>query len=176
MSKLVDLLSGGKITSAGRADEVLGMVNKNSALTNEVFDLFLDDDPVVAMRSSYVFMKLSKSESKLVLPFKTKIIKNLANYKHKEVKWHIPQILLVMDLKEKEEETAYTTLMNWAEGKDGNIVVYYSLEAAYNIAKNNKNLMNDFIPRLKKINKTDAKIVKNRIKKIANDLKIKITW
>jgi hypothetical protein len=39
----VDILSGGKITSAGRADEVLGMVNKNSALTNEVFDLFLDE-------------------------------------------------------------------------------------------------------------------------------------
>jgi hypothetical protein len=65
--------------------------------------------------------------------------------------------------------------MEWAEGKDGNIVVYYSLEAAYKITKNDKNLMNDFLPRLKKINKTDAKIVKNRIKKIADDLKKIIT-
>jgi hypothetical protein len=175
MSKLIDKLSGGKITSAGSADEVVEMVKKNSNLTNEVFNLFLDDDPIVAMRSSYVFMKLSKLESKLILPFKKKIIKNLPNYNHKEVKWHIPQILLVMDLTIKEAENAYSTLMEWAEGKDGNIVVYYSLEAAYKIAKNNKNLMNDFLPRLKKINKTDAKIVKNRIKKIADDLKNKIT-
>jgi hypothetical protein len=80
-----------------------------------------------------------------------------------------------MDLTIKEAENAYSTLMEWAEGKGGNIVVYYSLEAAYKIAKNDKNLMNDFLPRLKKINKTDAKIVKNRIKKIADDLKNKIT-
>jgi hypothetical protein len=174
MLKIIDILSGGKITSTGRADEVVEMVKKNSKLTDEVFNLFFDTDPIIAMRSSYVFMKLSKSESTLILPFKSKIIENLNHYNHKEVRWHIPQILLVMELTTNEAERAYTTLMNWAEGKDGNIVVYYSLEAAYKIAKNHLNLMTNFLPRLKNINKTEAKIVKNRCKKIAEDLKIKL--
>lgn len=80
-----------------------------------------------------------------------------------------------MELTTNEAERAYNTFMNWAEGKDGNIVVYYSLEAAYKIAKNHLNLMTNFLPRLKNINKTDAKIVKNRCKKIAEDLKVKLT-
>ena len=173
MSKIKDLLSGGKITSAGKADEVVEIVKKNPNIAEEVFSLFLDKDPIVAMRSSYVFMKLSKSDSEIIIPFKSRIIKNIEKFTQKEVRWHIPQILLVMDLSGVEAEKTYKKLMEWAEGKDGNIVVYYSLEAAYKIAKENKKLIDDFLPRLRKINKTDAKIVKNRCKKIALDLKIK---
>lgn len=174
MSKIIKLLSGGKITSIGSADEVIEMIKENPKVLGEVFPLFLDQDPVVAMRSSYVFMKLSKSDRDLILPFKSLIINNLGKYIQKEVRWHIPQILLVMDLSDQEKEKSYNTLMNWAEGKDGNIVVYYSLEAAFNIAKGNHSLLANFIPRLKKINKTDAKIVKNRCKKIAAILNVKL--
>jgi hypothetical protein len=174
MSKVIDLLSVGTITSAGGAGVVIDMVKENQKLLGEIFNLFLDKDPVVAMRSSYVFMKLSKSNRDLILPFRTLIIDNLPRYVQKEVRWHIPQILLVMDLSDQEKEITYNTLMSWAEGKDGNIVVYYSLEAAFNIAKGNNQLLANFIPRLKNINKTDAKIVKNRCKKIANNLMIKL--
>lgn len=172
MSKIIELLSGGSITSIGSANEVIDMVRKYPKLSEDVFNLFLDKDPVVAMRSSYVFMKLSKSDRDLILPFKSLIINNLGKYIQKEVRWHIPQILLVMDLPDQEKEKSYNSMMNWAEGKDGNIVVYYSLETAFNLAKENHPLLANFVPRLKKINKTDAKIVKNRCKKIAARLKI----
>ncbi len=174
MSKIIHLLSGGSITSTGNADVVIQLVQDNPKLLGDVFQLFLDKDPVVAMRSSYVFMKLSKSDRDLILPFKSLIINNLGKYIQKEVRWHIPQILLVMDLSDQEKEKSYNTLMNWAECNDGNIVVYYSLEAAFKIAKLQSHLLANFIPRLKKINKTDAKIVKNRCKKIAASLKVKL--
>lgn len=172
MSQLIGLLSGGTLTSTGKADVVIKLAQEDPKLLGEVFDLFLDKDPVVAMRSSYVFMKLSKSNRDLISPFRNLIINNLTKYVQKEVRWHIPQLLLVMDLSDQEKEKSYNTLMNWAEGKDGNIVVYYSLEAAFKIAKDNNHLLANFIPRLKKINKTDAKIVKNRCRKIAANLKI----
>jgi len=39
-------------------------------LRDEIYDLFLDDDPVVAMRASYVAMKLAQTDPSTAQEFK----------------------------------------------------------------------------------------------------------
>jgi hypothetical protein len=62
--------------------------------------------------------------------------------------------------------------MDWAETDKSKIVGYYGFQAAADFAEMDKALLEDFIPRIKTANKTGAKSIQNRCKKIAKQLGI----
>lgn len=59
---LRDHLCGGTRTSVGQAPAVIKQVARSPEILDEIYDLFLDDDPVVAMRSSYGAMKVAEAD------------------------------------------------------------------------------------------------------------------
>jgi hypothetical protein len=165
-------LTGGTRTSVGSSDEVIQKLLKNSAGLSVIYDLFLDEDPVVAMRASYVAMKVAEQKPDSVAPFAKELLKNLNLYTQQEVRWHIPQLLAHLKLTSAQKRKAYEVLMEWSETDKSKIVGYYCLQTAANFAEEDDKLLEDFIPRLKKINKTGAKSIQNRSKKIAKQLGI----
>ena len=60
MRTVRETLTGGTRTSVGAADEVIQSLLNDTAGLSVIYGLFLDDDPVVAMRSSYVAMKVAE--------------------------------------------------------------------------------------------------------------------
>jgi hypothetical protein len=165
-------LSGGTRTSVGSADEVIQKLLKNSSGLSTIYGLFLDEDPVVAMRASYVAMKVAEQKPDSVDPFAKDLLKNLNLYTQQEVRWHIPQLLAHLNLTLAQRRKAYEVLMEWSETDKSKIVGYYSLQTAANFAETDDKLLQDFIPRLKKANKLGAKSIQNRCKKIAKQLGI----
>jgi hypothetical protein len=165
-------LTGGTRTSVGSADEVIQKLLKNTAGLSVIYDLFLDEDPVVAMRASYVAMKVAEQKPNSVEPFAKDLLKNLNLYTQQEVRWHIPQLLAHLNLTLAQRRKAYEVLMEWSETDKSKIVGYYSLQTAANFAETDDKLLQDFIPRLKKANKLGAKSIQNRCKKIAKQLGI----
>ena len=165
-------LTGGTRTSVGSADEVIQKLLKNSAGLPAIYDLFLDEDPVVAMRASYVAMKVAEQKPDSVEPFAKDLLKNLNLYTQQEVRWHIPQLLTHLNLTLAQRRKAYEVLMEWSETDKRKIVGYYSLQTAANFAETDDKILQDFIPRLKKANKLGAKSIQNRCKKIAKQLGI----
>jgi hypothetical protein len=165
-------LTGGTRTSVGSADEVIQKLLKNTVGLSVIYDLFLDEDPVVAMRASYVAMKVAEQKPDSVEPFAKDLLKNLNLYTQQEVRWHIPQLLAHLNLTLAQRRKAYEVLMEWSETDKSKIVGYYSLQAAANFAETDDKLLQDFIPRLKKANKLGAKSIQNRCKKIAKQLGI----
>jgi len=165
-------LTGGTRTSVGSADEVIQKLLKNTAGLSVIYDLFLDEDPVVAMRASYVAMKVAEQKPDSVEPFAKDLLKNLNLYTQQEVRWHIPQLLAHLNLTLAQRRKAYEVLMEWSETDKSKIVGYYSLQTAANFAETDDKLLQDFIPRLKKANKLGAKSIQNRCKKIAKQLGI----
>ena len=165
-------LTGGTRTSVGSADEVIQKLLKNSAGLPAIYDLFLDKDPVVAMRASYVAMKVAEQKPDSVEPFAKDLLKNLNLYTQQEVRWHIPQLLTHLNLTLAQRRKAYEVLMEWSETDKSKIVGYYSLQTAANFAETDDKILQDFIPRLKKANKLGAKSIQNRCKKIAKQLGI----
>jgi hypothetical protein len=75
-----DTLSGGTRTSIGDADQVIQKLLKAPSGLTELYKLFLDDDPVVAMRSSYVAMRVAEQKPESVKPFTKDLLKNLELY------------------------------------------------------------------------------------------------
>jgi hypothetical protein len=172
VSAVREKLTGGTRTSVGSADEVIQKLLKNSAGLPAIYDLFLDEDPVVAMRASYVAMKVAEQKPESVEPFAKLLLKNLDLYVQQEVRWHVPQLLAHLKLTLAQKRKAYEVLMEWSETDKSKIVGYYSLQTAANFAESDDKLLHDFIPRLKKLNKTGAKSIQNRCKKIAKQLGI----
>jgi hypothetical protein len=147
-------------------------LSKHSLLLNAQLHLFLDEDPVVAMRASYVAMKVAEQKPESVEPFAKLLLKNLDLYTQQEVRWHVPQLLAHLKLTLAQKRKAYEVLMEWSETDKSKIVGYYCLQTAANFAESDDKLLHDFIPRLKKLNKTGAKSIQNRCKKIAKQLGI----
>jgi hypothetical protein len=164
-----DQLLGGTRTSVGQAESVVKKALASVPLRREIYQLFLDDDPVVAMRASYVAMKMAQSD-----PATTHEFKNLSNYTQQEVRWHVPQLLVYMKLTQAERRKAYAVIMEWSETDTSKIVAYYGLQAAANFAEVDDALLEDLIPRLRKLNARGAKSVSNRCKKIAKQLEIEL--
>ena len=172
MKSVREKLTWGTRTSVGLADEVIQKLLKNTSGLSVIYDLFLDEDPVVAMRASYVAMKVAEQKPDSVEPFAKDLLKNLNLYTQQEVRWHIPQLLAHLNLTLAQRRKAYEVLMEWSETDKSKIVGYYSLQTAANFAETDDKLLQDFIPRLKKANKLGAKSIQNRCKKIAKQLGI----
>lgn len=172
MSRFREQLSGGTRTSVGEANEVIEKLLKDPSSLSEIYGLFLDEDPVVAMRSSYVAMRVAEQSPGSVKPFTQAILKNLELYKQQEVRWHVPQLLVHLDLTKTQRRRAYDVVMEWAETDKSKIVGYYGFQAAADFAEMDEDLLQDFIPRIKTANKTGAKSIQNRCKKIAKQLDI----
>lgn len=171
---LKEMLSGGTRTSVGRAEEVVTKALSSQKLQAEIYGLFLDGDPVVAMRASYVAMKLAQAEPASVQQFKKLVLGNLGNYTQQEVRWHIPQLLIHMKLTKPERRKAYLAVMDWSETDKSKIVAYYGLDAAAHFAATDDDLLEDLIPRLRKLNARGAKSISNRCKKVARQLEIEL--
>ena len=174
MGGFKEALSGGTRTSVGDADQVIRKILKAPSGLAEIYKLFLDDDPVVAMRSSYVAMRVAEQSPESVAPFAKDLLKNLDLYTQQEVRWHIPQLLVHLDLTKTQRKRAYDVIMNWAETDKSKIVGYYGFQAAADFAEKDPTLLQDFIPRIRKANKTGAKSIQNRCKKIAKQLDIEL--
>lgn len=172
MSGIRQKLSGGTRTSVGSADQVIQALLKSPSGLTEIYDLFLDEDPVVAMRASYVAMRVAEQSPESVIPFAKDLIKNLAKYTQQEVRWHIPQLFSHLGLTKTQRQKAYKVFMDWAETDRSKIVGYYCLQTAADFAEIDQTLLQDFIPRLRKANKSGAKSIQNRCKKIAKQLDI----
>ena len=143
-------------------------------MRREIYDLFLDDDPVVAMRASYVAMKMAQSDPSTAHEFKGSTLNNLANYTQQEVRWHVPQLLVHMKLTPAERRMAYAVVMEWSETDPSKIVAYYGLQAAASFAEVDDTLLEDLIPRLRTLNARGAKSISNRCKRIAKQLEIEL--
>ncbi len=172
MSVVRKLLTGGTRTSIGEADQVIQKLLKAPSGLNEIYSLFLDEDPVVAMRASYVAMRVAEQKPESVEPFAKTLLKDLELYTQQEVRWHIPQLLVHLNLTKAQKRRAYEVVMNWAETDKSKIVGYYGFQAAADFAETDELLLEDFIPRIRQANKTGAKSIQNRCKKIAKQLDI----
>ena len=174
MSALRQKLSGGTRTSVGSADQVIKALLKSPSGLPEIYQLFLDDDAVVAMRASYVAMRVAEQSPESVKPFASDLIKNLGLYTQQEVRWHIPQLFTHLELTKAQRRKAYEVFMTWAETDKSKIVGYYCLQTAADFAELDESLLQDFIPRIKEANRTGAKSIQNRCKKIAKQLDIQL--
>lgn len=104
-------LSGGARSSVGEADRVIQALLTDPSGLDGIYRLFLDDDPVVAMRASYVAMRVAEKNPQSVAPYRDEVLANLELFTQQEIRWHVPQLLVHVDLSSGQRRRAYEVVM-----------------------------------------------------------------
>lgn len=122
MQTIFDLLKGNDLRSIGKANEVVKLVTSDPLLFDEVFGGIFHEDKVVRARCADAVEKVAQKFPRYIQKKKSVILKNLKNFKQKEVVWHIALMLGYLKLTKRELDATFSQLYKWLETSDSIIV------------------------------------------------------
>ena len=122
MLTIYDLLKGNDLRSIGKSNEVVALVTSEPLLFDEVFDGIFHEDKVIRARCADAVEKIAKKLPRYIKKKKSVILKNLYEFKQKEVIWHIALILGYLNLNKKETDRVIVQLFKWLNSSDSIIV------------------------------------------------------
>jgi len=165
MNNILDKLRGGDRRSIGRADEVVGDIEKDLTLFDEVFKGLTDKDPVLSMRVADVVEKVTINKPDLLTSHKQEVISVLETAKQQEVCWHIAQIVPRLNYTKEEKNQVISALKGNLSHKS-KIVQVFSMQALADLAKGDEHLQIEVIKIIKNKQKTGSPALKSRARKL----------
>lgn len=163
------MLSGGDRRSIGRANEAAAQVQANPARFGELFELVFAEDAVVRMRAADAVEKASAKQPELLLPYKARILHEMAAVDQQEVRWHAAQLLPRLALAGEGLETALEVLQGYLLD-DSRIVQVNAMQALADLAVENPQLRTRVVPLLVEHTRSGSPAVRSRGKKLLASL------
>lgn len=87
MNKFQDILKGGDLRSIGKANEIVAMVNNQTAF-DELFEGLTYSERKVVMRTADAIEKITLRKSDYLQKHKTELLNLCQSAKDIELKWH----------------------------------------------------------------------------------------
>lgn len=171
MKNIVNLLKGKDLRSIGNANKIVNDIEKNPDLFKEIFNGIKNEDPVIRMRAADAVEKITKKHKEFLIPYKNEIIENISEIEQQEVRWHIALIFSYLDLNENEKEIVIQKLYSWIKDSDSVIVKVNSLQALFDITKNDLKYKNKVKILLEENLNNKSSAIKARCKKLLSQLK-----
>jgi HEAT repeat protein len=129
-----ELLSGGDLRSIGEVNQIVEAVLNNLKLFDELFKCLYSIDSVVRMRAADAIEKVTVLHPELLQKYKTKLIRDISIIEQQEVQWHFAQIIVRVNLTNKEVEQVVGILQKNLESTSSNIVKTFSIQAIYDLS------------------------------------------
>ena len=155
------MLKGGARRSIGRADAVARTVVRQPKLLAVLIDGMADADPLVRMRAADAAEKATRQHPEWLVPFKGRLLGNIATSHQAELRWHVAQMLPRLALGRREERKAIQILMHYLRD-DSRIVKVSSMQALADLAQHNPMLKPCVVPLLKKLTRTGSAAMRSR--------------
>ncbi len=157
-------LKGGDLRSVGKVKIVISEVTSQKSF-DELFNSLFDSDRLVAMRSIDAIEKITTTRPGCLKFHKKELLKLLHSAKHKELKWHLAQLVSRLKLNKKETGKVWDMLTLWAKNKnESRIVRVLSLQSLFDIQKQNAELKKDFTDTLEIMDRENIPSIKARIR------------
>ena len=134
MHPILERLKGGDRRSIGKSNEVVAMVLKEPRLFDALFSGLFADDPVIRMRSADAAEKITAVHPEYLVPYKTSLLKSLANVGQAEVRWHVAPMLARLPLS-KSEQAAVIDVLTGYMNDHSSIVKTTAMQALYDLAE-----------------------------------------
>ena len=170
MHMILKKLQGGDRRSTGRADEIADLVLGSPALFNELINGLFVEDPVVRMRTADAVEKITRVNPDLLKRWKGPLIRLAGDTEQQEVRWHMAQILPRLTLNATERKNIVEMLFNYLNDKS-KIVVTFALQALADFAIQDNRFRPRVIKVLEELTESGSPAVKNRGKKLLEQLK-----
>jgi hypothetical protein len=168
MSKYQDILKGGDLRSIGEANEIVAMVNNQTAF-DELFEGLTYPDRKVVMRSADAIEKITLRKSDYLQKHKMELLNLCQSAKDIELKWHLALLISRVGWTNKELGRIWQILTAWAtDTQESKIVRVNSVQGLFNLLKQQPELFQDFNLTLARIEKERIPSIDARIKKLKN--------
>jgi len=165
VNKFQDILKGGDLRSIGKANEIVGMVNDQTAF-DELFKGMTCSDRKVVMRTADAIEKITLKKPDYLQKHKTGLLNLCQRAKDIELKWHLALLVSRLSLTEKETAEIWQLLTTWATDKKASrIVRVNSLQGLYTILQTHQKLEQDFKRTVNEISKEQIPSINARIRK-----------
>jgi hypothetical protein len=167
--ELSSKLQGGDRRSIGRAGKVAADVLADPSLFPALFQLMLDDEPLIRMRAADAVEKVTAQEPSWLQPFKATLLQKVALVEQQEVRWHVAQMLPRLKLTGGEREAVVILLQGYLADKS-RIVVVSAMQALADLATEDERLRASVIPLLKTLTETGSPAMRSRGRKLLTRL------
>ncbi len=172
MPDIEKLLTGGDLRSIGQSNAVAELVT-NQTEFDALFKLLQHANRVIAMRAADAAEKISLRRPEYLSPHKHTILQLLVTAAHKEIKWHIAQLVPRLPLSDPELEPVWAMLAGWAcNTTESNIVRVNALQALFDLARQNPTWQPAMAGIFAKASKENIPSVTARINKLMRQPKL----
>jgi hypothetical protein len=168
MKKIEKLLSGHDLRSIGNAGIVAGKIQSQRSFDN-LFLLLYNKDRRIVMRTADAIEKITVIHPEFLSKHKPEVVNLLATAEHKELKWHLAQIVSRLPLSQVEAIKIFQVLTGWLKDEnESRIVRVNSLDTLYTLSTLNTLLKADFERLISQSGIFQAPSLKARLKKLPN--------
>jgi hypothetical protein len=169
MDDILEKLKGGDRRSVGRASEVVAQVLADPALFETVFGGMTHPDPLIRMRSADVAEKVTAHHPELLVPYKRRLLEQVAPIEQQEVRWHVAQMIPRLEWNPQERQQAGEILTSYLQDKS-RIVQTMSLQALADLVAQDDTLRPTVIALLEEHARTGSPATKSRSKRLLKQL------
>jgi hypothetical protein len=159
------LLLGKDLRTVRKNGKVVRSVNSQEVF-DELFALTLHHERPLVMRAVDAVEKVTLKHPEYLAIHKTQLLSLLKSADHKELKWHIAQLISRIDLTENELAGVWHILTYWALNRnESKIVRVNALQGLFDLAKND-DLRKEFQKTLEVMEHERIPSIAARIKKL----------
>ena len=133
MTRIAERLSGGDLRSIGDAESVARDLMQDQALVAQAVTLMAGDDRLLRARSADALEKAARRNPVILRRHKKPLLRLLATTRQPEVRWHIAQMLPLIELTPHERQGALKGLRGYL-GDESRIVQVCALQALWDLA------------------------------------------
>ena len=134
---------------------------------DELFNLTLHHERPLVMRAVDAVEKITQKHPEFLAPHKAQLLSILKSADHKELKWHIAQLLSRVELTASEVDEVWHLLTYWVLNRnESKIVRVNALQGLFELSLINVRLRNDFLNTMAQLEHEAIPSLQARIKKI----------
>jgi hypothetical protein len=160
------ILSGSDLRSIGKANYLVPRI-KNQIDFDKLFACLYHPDRIVVMRAADAIEKLTSKDAIYLGKHEKKILELCSNAKNKELVWHLALMLPRLALNKEELHKSRDILIAWIRDKSNSrIVRVNAIQALYELAIKEPELMNDLNRVIKEIKKENIPSINARLRKL----------
>lgn len=137
-----------------------------------LFGLIFHHERPLVMRAADAVEKITRKDPEYLRPHKDQLLGILKSADHKELKWHVAQLLPRLPLDPGETVDVWHILTHWAlNPHESKIVRVNSLQGLFDISRLHTDLKPDFIKTMGEMEHTMIPSIDARIRKLKKQMK-----
>lgn len=160
-------LTGGHPNSLGNTVEVVDIILADKKRLDELYQCYFSDDAVVRLRVSSAMKRICKQHPEWLVPYLDRLLTDIAKINQASTQWTLALLFLWLEGKmtQAQKEQALQVLKTNLETSNDWIVQNTTIETLAIWAKDDSDLKQWLVTRLRKFEKSHRKSVAGRAKK-----------